>query len=86
MSVLDHVASKQSFSLPQTPQQFFALQIARKLMDIRRASWYVERVSQFSLPDLTQSYRLALRSQSDNPAELFFEALQRLTNKSANHE
>jgi len=86
MSVLDQVARKQSLSIPQTPLQFFALQIARKLQDRRRVSWYLERAAQFSLPDLTQSYRIALRSQPGNPAEHFFQSLQRLTNKSADHE
>jgi hypothetical protein len=88
MFVLDRVASKQSLSisLPQTPLQFFALQIARKLQDRKRVSWYLEWAAQFSLPDLTESYRIALQSQSGNPAEHFSQSLQRLTNKSSDHE
>ncbi len=83
--ILDRVAAARRGFRPETPQEFFALQLARKLADEASVRSYVTLANQFSEDTLTQVYREAMgHGLGSDLAERFRVELNRLTRKEGN--
>src|ERR1700733_5628075 len=80
-SILDQVAAQQySAFCPQTIQEFFALQLARKLNDTTAARYYRDVVASYSEESVIVAYRRAIAAsglQHGSLARNFHTALNR---------
>ena len=63
-NILDAVARTRREFRPETVQEFFALQLARKLNDISSVRSYVEFCGRYSEDDLLTVYRRAQENSS----------------------
>jgi len=59
--ILDHFENRNREFRPETPQEFFALQLARKLDDAASVRSYVDLVDRHSEDTLIAVYRCALQ-------------------------
>lgn len=50
---------------PQTPEEFYALHVARSLDDVRNLGTYVRLANTYELPYLTDAFKKAVRSGDD---------------------
>ncbi len=81
-NILDRVAASLSHFRPETTQEFFALQLARKLKDVASVRSYVALVDRFSEDVLLQVYRKAVNERvGGSLADRFRIELRRLTSK-----
>jgi hypothetical protein len=79
-NILDRVARDRREFRPETTQEFFALQLARKLNDVAGVRSYVELVKRFSEDVLLRVYRATLDTgRSDGMADRFHIELRRRT-------
>jgi hypothetical protein len=81
-NILDRIAAQRYGEVhPQTVQEFFGLQLARKLGDLEAARHYLEMVAEHSEENLLVAYRRALAAsaqQSENLPRGFHTALNRM--------
>ena len=81
-SILDRMATPLREFRPETTQEFFALQLARKLKDTANVRSYVALTERFSEETLIEAYREALSNQlGEGLAERFQLELRRLAGK-----
>jgi hypothetical protein len=81
-NILDRVAHSRREFRPQSTQEFFALQLARKLNDAESVRSYAALAEQFSEDFLVRVYRQALEEGSGGRlADRFRVALRRLSEK-----
>jgi hypothetical protein len=81
-NIRDQVARGHREFRPETTQEFFALQLARKLNDAKSVRSYVTLVERFSEDALLRLYRNTLeRGGSEGIAERFQTELRRWTRK-----
>ena len=81
-SILDRVAANFRSFRPETTEEFFGLQLARKLKDVVAARHYAELAGRLSEDLLLRAYREALSSRlGDNLAQRFHVELRRLTHE-----
>ncbi len=78
-NILDQVARGFREFRPETQQEFFALQLARKLNDVKSARNYAELIQRFSEDLLLRCYRNCIDQGTQNLAERFRVELRRLT-------
>ena len=77
--ILGHVTESLGRFQPVTPQDFFALQLARKLEDVGHLRDYLVLVQHHPTEILIRSYRRAVKRGNGNPSERFRFELNRLT-------
>lgn len=81
-NILDQVARARRDFRPETTQEFFALQLARKLDDAASVRSYVELVERFSEDVLLRVYRAALdNGLGEDIAERFHIELRQRTRR-----
>ena len=81
-SILDRVAANFRSFRPETTQEFFGLQLARKLKDVTASRHYAELAARFSEDLLLRAYRDALSSHlGEGLAQRFHVELRRLTHE-----
>jgi len=77
-NILDRVAAERSSFRPQTAQEFFALQLARKLNDIARVHDYVALAESYPEEFLLTVYRNTLdKGRGEGMAARFNAELRR---------
>jgi hypothetical protein len=85
--ILDHVArtatqAKYDFFCPTNPDEFFALQLARRLNEGGAAQHYADLMRHHSVEQLMTAFRRAsARGSHQDPARSFHDELQRLGNR-----
>jgi len=82
-NILDQMASSYRQFRPQTPQEFFALQLAKRLKDEARLREYLILVDRYPRPLLLQAFQVATRTAKDGTAhsEQFHLQLNQLINQ-----
>ena len=81
-NILDQVARNKREFRPESAQEFFALQLARKLNDAVSVRSYVELADRFSEDFLLSVYRVAINQGMETSlADRFRVELQRRTRK-----
>ena len=80
IQILGRVAEPLDRFQPATPQEFFALQLARKLGDAGRLRDYLGFVQHHSIDVLIRAYRRALKRGNGSPGEQFRLELDHLAN------
>ncbi len=75
MSILDKIPDQAGF-VPNSLNEHFALQLARKLNDLKSIGRYVYLAEHFSQDHLLSVYRRALASPGSDAGEHFFSYLK----------
>jgi hypothetical protein len=70
MSILEQFRGHSAFT-PTNLNEFFALQLARRLNDVSNAEWYVPLCEQFGTDHLLSVYRSEIAAGEVNLAERF---------------
>ena len=82
-SILDRVAGPSGPFRPRTSQEFFALQLARKVFDVENVRRYLQVVEEHSEEVILRAYQKAcVQATSGNLAECLHVELDRLERKS----
>ena len=81
-NILDRITSARYSFRPQTSQEFFALQLARKLQDVERVHTYVVLADAYAEELLLTVYRDTLdHGRGDDMAQRFHTELRRRLKK-----
>lgn len=70
MSILDQMAQPSAF-VPGTPQEYFALQLAKRLGDTNNIRWYVRALEHVSEAGLLEAFHSIQTVASSDMASVF---------------